>query len=182
MQQLLTWTLQAIREEEPSFAWLEEYRFEWVPPIKNLLNALLNGKTVLLLSDERHKWFVQYILNNINAVRKSRPFLPFYAFSGCFPDVQSLKNSRDIKLLEDMLSLSFPEGYLFWYIGNGEHPYTKIAFRNEESLLWVMDAEVQNAFMLRSRDRYIDIKLLQLYRLLDKTLTAAICGELDIES
>ena len=35
MQQLLKWTLQTIREEESSFSWMEEYRYEWAPLVKS---------------------------------------------------------------------------------------------------------------------------------------------------
>ncbi len=89
--------------------------------------------------------------------------------------------TAEIELMEDMLEISYPNGYFFWYIGKGDHPYTKLAFRNDESFLWILDDEVQNSFRLRSSDPLKDIKLLQLYKLFDQTLSAAIFGDIDIE-
>jgi hypothetical protein len=43
-----------------------------------------------------------------------------------------------------------------------------------------MDESFQNALRLRSFDPLIDIKLLQLYRLFDKTLGALLFGEIDV--
>jgi len=45
-----------------------------------------------------------------------------------------------------------------------------------------MDEEVENSFLLRSSDEMLDIKLLQLYKLFDRTLSQALFGELDLES
>jgi hypothetical protein len=56
-----------------------------------------------------------------------------------------------------------------------------LAYRNDESFLWVMDEEIQNSFALRSADTLLDIKLLQLYKLFDTTLSAALFGDIDLE-
>jgi hypothetical protein len=45
-----------------------------------------------------------------------------------------------------------------------------------------MDEEVQNSFALRTSDPLLDIKLLQLYKLFDNTLSAALFGDLDLEA
>ena len=45
-----------------------------------------------------------------------------------------------------------------------------------------MDEEVQNSFALRTSDPLLDIKLLQLYKLYDNTLSAALFGELELDS
>jgi len=182
MQQLLTWTLETIREEESCFSWMEEYRYEWAPLVKSAVNNILEGKTCLIAADEEHQWFEKYILININDLKKNRPLLPFFALNDCFPSIQMLSNTKEIELLEDMLEISYPQGYFFWYIGRADHPYTKLVFRNDESFLWIIDEEVQNSFRLRSSDPLKDIKLLQLYKLFDQTLSAAIFGELEIES
>jgi len=182
MQALLKWTLETIREEESCFSWMEEYRYEWAPLVKNAVSQTVEGKTVLIVTDESRKWFGKYILNAINDLRKHRPLLPFYQLSACFPNLQAIHTTEDIELLEDMLELSYPQGYYIWYIGKGDHPYTKLAYRNHGNFLWVLDEEVQNAFLLRSADGLLDIKLLQLYKLFDSTLSATLFGELDLES
>jgi len=182
MQQLLKWTLETIREEESSFSWMEEYRYEWAPLVKNAVSQVVDGKTVLIVTDESHKWFAKYILNAINDLGKQRPFLPFYKLAENFPNLQNIQATQDIQLLEDMLDISYPNGYYIWYIGKGNHPYTKLAYRNHDNFLWVLDEEVQNSFLLRSSDPLLDIKLLQLYKLFDATLTVSLFGELDLES
>ncbi|HFU77160.1 MAG TPA: hypothetical protein ENK90_00810 [Epsilonproteobacteria bacterium] len=182
MQQLLKWTLDTIREEESSFSWMEEYRYEWAPLVKSAVSQVVNGTTVLIVTDESHKWFGKYILNSINDLSKNRPLLPFYQLTDCFPNLQNLHNTQEMQLLEDMLDISYPNGYYMWYIGKGSHPYTKLAYRCDESFLWILDEEVQNSFALHSTDPLIDIKLLQLFKLFDKTLSAALFGDLDLES
>jgi len=182
MQALLKWTLETIREEESCFSWMEEYRYEWAPLVKNAVSQVIEGKTVLIVTDESRKWFGKYILNAMNDLKKNRPLLPFYQLSECFPNLQSIHSSQDIELLEDMLELSYPNGYYIWYIGRGDHPYTKISYRNDDGFLWVLDEEVQNSFSLRSADALLDIKLLQLFNLFDKTISATLFGELDLEA
>ncbi|MDD2400555.1 MAG: HobA family DNA replication regulator [Sulfurovum sp.] len=181
MKQLLNWTLSAIREEESCFSWMEEYRYEWAPLIKSAASQILEGKTVLIVTDESRKWFAKYILNCINDLQKNRPLLPFYQLVDIFPNLASLHNTQEMQLLEDMLDISYPNGYFIWYIGKGDHPYTKVAYRNDDSFLWIMDQEVPNSFTLRSADVLLDIKLLQLYKLFDKTVSAMIFGDLELE-
>lgn len=182
MQQLLKWTLDTIREDESCFSWMEEYRYEWAPLVKSAVSQILNGKTALIITDESHIWFGKYILKQINDLKKNRPLLPFYPLSNSFPHLPSMRSTQEMQLLEDMLEISYPNGYFFWYIGKGDHPCTKIAYRNEESFLWIMDEEVQNSFALRSSDPLIDIKLLQLFKLFDTTLSAALFGDIEIDS
>jgi len=182
MQQLLKWTLDTIREEESCFSWMEEYRYEWAPLVKSAVSQSIEGKTVLILTDESRKWFGKYILDSINDLSKHRPLLPFFQLTDCFPNLQNIHNTKDLQLLEDMLEISYPNGYYIWYIGKGNHSYTKLAYRYEDSFLWIMDEEVQNALTLRSSDPLLDIKLLQLCKLFDNTLSAILFGDLDLEA
>lgn len=180
MKQLLSWTLATIREEESSFSWMEEYRYDWAPLVKSAVTQSIQGKTILLLTDDKRRWFGNYILSQINDLEKQRPLLPVYQLSESFPQLSDLRTSQDLQLFEDMLEISYPNGYYIWYIGKGDHPYTKIAYRNEDSFLWIMDEEVQNSFALRSSDILLDIKLLQLFKLFNETLSATLFGELDL--
>jgi len=182
MQQLLNWTLETIRKEESCFSWMEEHRYAWAPLVKNAVSQVVAGKTVLIITDESHKWFSKYIVNAVNDLSKHRPLLPFYQLPENFPHLQDIHATQEIQLLEDMLDISYPNGYYIWYIGRGDHPYTKLAYRNHDNFLWVLDEEVQNSFTLRSIDSLLDIKLLQLYKLFDATLSASLFGDLDIES
>jgi len=180
MQQLLKWTLDSIREEESSFSWMEEYRYEWAPLVKSAVSQVLEGKTVLIVTDESREWFGKYIVTSINDFAKHRPLLPFYLFSNNFPQLQNIQSTEEVQLLEDMLEISYPNGYYVWYIGRGDHPLTKLAYRNQDNYLWVLDEEVQNSFLLRSTDPLLDIKLLQLYKLFDNTLSSALFGDFEL--
>ncbi len=182
MQQLLKWTLETIREEESCFSWMEEYRYEWSPLVRNAASQVLEGKTVLMITDESREWFGKYVLNEVNELQKNRPLLPFYQLIDLFPNLSSLTTTQSLQLLEDMLDISYPNGYYIWYIGRGDHPYTKLAYRNDDNFLWVLDEEVQNSFALRSTDTLLNIKLLQLYKLFDMTISEALFGNLDLES
>ncbi|MEA1953884.1 MAG: HobA family DNA replication regulator [Campylobacterota bacterium] len=181
MQQLLKWTLETIREEESCFSWMEEYRYEWAPLVKSATAQVIEGKTVLIITDNSHRWFGNYILSSVNALQKDRPLLPFYNLIDQFPNLVNINSTQDLQLLEDMLDISHPNGYYIWYIGKGDYPLTKLAYRNDDSFLWIMDEEIQNSFALRSSDPLLDIKLLQLFKLFDATISAALFGDLDLE-
>ncbi len=181
MQQLLKWTLETIREED-CFSWMEEHRYEWAPLVKSAIDQILEGKTVLLLTDVPRKWFGKYVLEHINDTAKNRPLLPVFPMAKMYPALGTLTSSQELELFEDMLELAYPNGYFIWYIGKGDHPFTKLAFRCDDSFLWLMDEEVENSFLFRSSDEMLDIKLLQLYKLFDQTLSQALFGELDLES
>ncbi len=180
MQQLLKWTLETIRQED-CFSWMEEHRYEWAPLVKSAVEQMLEGKSVLLLTDVPRRWFGKYILENVNDLSKNRPLLPLFPLAKIFPNVGSLSSTQEMQLLEDMLEISFPNGYFIWYIGKGDHPFTKLAYRRDGNFLWIMDEEVENSFAFRSSDEHLDIKLLQLYKLFDMTLSEALFGELDLE-
>ncbi|MFA5501083.1 MAG: HobA family DNA replication regulator [Sulfurovaceae bacterium] len=182
MQKLLTWTLQAIREENSDFSWMEEYRFEWTPLVSNALSRIIEGQSVLILTDPNTRWFGHYIQHKINDIQKNRPFLPFYQLRKLFVSLDDMHSVQELQLVEDMLDISYPNGYIIWYVGRGDHPCTKLAFKRDDSFLWIIDDQVQNSFPLRGSDPQLDIKLLQLFKLFDKTLSAVLFGNLEIES
>ncbi|MEY3090660.1 MAG: hypothetical protein RL113_976 [Pseudomonadota bacterium] len=182
MQELLKWTLESIREEDSSFSWMEEFRYEWAPLVKSAVEQSVDGKTALIITDNTYEWFGHYIIQKINDMSKNKPLLPFYALDTCMPHFKTMKTTQELQLLEDMLEISYPQGYYIWYIGQGDHPYTKLAYRNQENFLWVMDKEVQDSFLFRSSDPLLDIKLIQLFKLFDHTLSAVLFGDLDLEA
>jgi len=177
---MLEWTLDAIRREASDFSWMEEYRYEWVPVIQSALSRIIDGQTVLLLSDPKRMWFERYILTHINDAALERPFVPVQSLHGAFASIDEADTTDKILLLEDMLDISYPQGYFIWYIGDGSHPYTKVAYRHENNLLWLIDNEVAGSFALRSSDALLDIKLIQLYRLFDETLENAMYGKVEL--
>jgi len=66
MQKLLTWTLKSIREEDSSFSWMEEYRYEWTPLVKSAVSKIRDGYSVLIITDDENRWFAKYIMSKIN--------------------------------------------------------------------------------------------------------------------
>jgi hypothetical protein len=180
LKDLLSWTLETIRSDDTMMSWLEERRYEWSPIVGNAIAKILEGQTVIILTDGQNRWFEEYIVRRINRPGVNRPLLPFFSFDALYRFADTIRHDQDIDLLFDMLGLSYPQGFFFWYIGTADHPKARIALRNDESLLWVMDEEVTNSFTLRSHDELIDIKLLQLFRLFDKTLSAALFAEVDL--
>ncbi|WP_456430788.1 HobA family DNA replication regulator, partial [Nitratifractor sp.] len=130
--------------------------------------------------DTRRGWFGRYALGSINDPAKKRPFLPFYSLYALFPNLPVIESPRDVELLEDMLSISYPNGYFFWYIGEGDSPYARIVSNREDNFLWLIDEELPGSFTLSGSDPLLDIKLLQLYRLFERTLEAALFAEVPL--
>ena len=98
-----------------------------------------------------------------------------------FPNLDKMDNREELDLLEDMLEISYPRGYFIWYIGSAESIYTKFVFRNEENLLWIVDGDVPNSFYLKDGTIPLDIKLIQLFQLFNKTVDASLFNELSLE-
>ena len=77
-QEFINWTIDTIRGDNLLGPWLEERKFDWVPLIsKAVSNIIDNNKSVLIVTDNDHEWFKQYILTNINQKNLARPYLPF---------------------------------------------------------------------------------------------------------
>ncbi len=177
-----SWTLDRIREEGSSMSWMEERRFDWVPLAASAVDRLINAKTFLLITDRKREWFARYILSRLNKNDGHRPLLPIIPIGTFFPYIDKLKDEEQMSVLEDMLSLSFPAGYTFFYIGQGSDHRAKIAKTKENSFLWLLDENSQNSFFLDSKDEALDIKLIQLITLLDKSIDAILFSEVDTQS
>ncbi|OPX26183.1 MAG: hypothetical protein B1H07_04995 [Campylobacteraceae bacterium 4484_166] len=180
MQEIVNWTIKTIREtKNTDSSWLEENKFEWVPHaiscIKNMINK---NYSVLIITDESTEWFKKYILSNINKNTQQRPLLPFYDFAAMYQHINKTNEIEDMKLIEDMLNTSFPNGYLFWYIGDGKNPKSALAKFHAESFLWLIDDEANSAISLQSDDENLDIKLIQLFDLYNKTIDGVLYGKL----
>ncbi len=173
------WTLQTIRYDKSMMNWLEERRYEWIPLAAEALQRIVGGSSVLLLTDDERDWYAHYILTTLNKSIKNRPFIPIYDLKSLFPSVRRAMNKDELDMLFDMLDISF-EDFFIWYIGRTSAAnYVNIAKYREGNFLWIMDTDIQNNFTLKSYDELLDIKLLQLYRLFEKSLDAAIFGDVD---
>ena len=88
----------------------------------------------------------------------------------------------DISNIKDMLKISFPNGYCFWYIGKSQDNRSTLAKITKSSFLWIFDEERQGSINLKSNDDGLDMKLLQMFRLYNKTISAALFANINVES
>lgn len=182
MPDFAQWTLDAIREEGGSLSWLEEERFEWSKTTAFALEQVLHGKTVILITDEKRKWLEKYILDTLNGEALERPLIPIISIDSVYVHFNHVNGGEMIDMIDDMISLAYKDDYFFWYIGKGEDKRADIAKRKDNSYFWIFDEDFNNAFKLKSYDTHLDIKLLQLYKLFDKSLNATMFGEVDADS
>ena len=171
------WTLEAIRAEGSAMSWFEERRFEWIVIIKPIIEAIVQGKIVILVCDAPHEWFVEYIRRTLNKPPHSRPLIPNVRLSDLYP----YYDEHSTELVHDMLDLTFKGGYTFWYIGRGDDPHAQILTADQGHFLWMMDTDRHHVLTLTSYDLMLDRKLLQLYGLFDRTLNAVLFGEIDVD-
>jgi len=174
------WSLDAIREEGGALSWLEEIRFDWTTTTAHALEQMLSGKTIILIVDEKREWLKNYILSSINSLdMQERPLLPIVSIDSIYVHYNGVSGGEMIDIVDDMISLSYRDDYFFWYIGKGEDKRSDIAKRKDNSYFWIFDEEFHNAFTMKSYDSHLDIKLLQLYKLFNASLNAAMFGEVD---
>lgn len=182
MQEFAQWSLDTLREEGASLSWLEEHRFDWATTTSLALEQILAGKTIILITDDSRKWLENYILSSVNSARLERPLLPIVSIDALFPHYNKVSGGEMIDMVEDMISLPYGNRYFFWYIGCGGDKRADIAKRKDTSYFWIFDEEYSNSFMLKSYDKNLDVKLLQIYRQFDLSLNAALFGEVDVTS
>lgn len=182
MRQFDQWTLETIREEKSAMSWFEEQRYKWIPQIITAMDQIMLGRTIVLVTDHERRWFAHYIIETINKKLKERPLIPIVCLDALYPHLEKF-NNQDTDILSDMLDISFKGEYFFWYIGRGgDEQKADIVKRTDHPLMWIMDENYPNALPLQSYDSHIDIKLLQLYRLFDKTLAAVLFGEINVHA
>ena len=176
MSDFLAYTLDAIRNYGPSMSWMESRRLEWAPLMAARLKFLLEGRTFILMCDDKRSWYENYILQNIN-LKSSRPLLPFISFNSVY---NKKIHNEDINLINDLFDFTFPNGYVYFYIGSNLDKKLQIANSKDDSLLWLFDEQLQNSFYLNSNDKDLDIKLIGLYKLLDISLDAILFSKVNL--
>jgi hypothetical protein len=175
---ILSWTLDAIREEGVGASWMEEKRYDWVPMVGNIVSAIIAGSVVLVVTDSKRKWFGDYIRSSINRPEKNRPLLPFYSVSALFPAFNSLK-MEELDHLYDLFDVSF-KNYVVFYVGRGADMEGRIAKKRNDSFMWLIDEQMPGALYLADKDG-LDTQLLTLYKIFDKTIDAVLFGEITLE-
>ena len=176
----MEWTLNFIRNEGFSMKWLEERRVEWAPLLASRLRYFLDGYSFVFMCDKEREWFEKYFLQNINKKNKQRPIVPYFSLRALYPNLDSIKSVEDITLLEDMLDITFPNGYVYFYVGKTNSAQAQIAKNSEFGYLWVLDDNIPNSFYLNSKDESLDIKLLSLFKIFDASIDAVLSSKAQI--
>ena len=65
-------------------------------------------------------------------------------------------------------------------MGHNDTTRAKLALSHEDCFLWIFDTQLQNSFTLQSTDSLVDIKLMQMYRIFNLTLEAAMFGRVNL--
>lgn len=177
MPDFVKWSGESIVRD--GLLWMQDARVEWTALLSSRLKYLLEGRTFIVITDEDRAWFESYLLRRINRFG-ARPLLPFVSLKSLYPQLDEINSNEQIALLEDMLSLTFPNGYLFFYIGKNIDKRANIAKSNEDSYMWLFDEQAYNSFYLNSSDENLDVKLIQLAKLFDKSIDAVLLNQVNI--
>jgi len=182
MQTLSSFTLDLIRKNSTNLTWMEEKKFDWVSILQPVLTRILDAKTLLVVTDSEREWFDKYIITTLNHTIMDRPLLPVISLQSIFPKLDFTKEKLEYELIEDMLSLAFPNGYTFFYTGRGDDKRATLVKRDSNSFMWLLDEQNQNALYLNSKDENLDQKLVQLVGLFDKSIDASLFMEIDLQA
>lgn len=172
------WTLDTVRELGSSFSWLENRRADWTPIVASTIVKIIEGYSVVIVTDDKTKWIQDYLISSINCNEGSKPFLPFYKLSSLTSNSIFTKESRE--LVDDLLSISFNDKFAYFYIGNSNHINASIAKKRYNSLLWMSNEKLQNSFYLDSDDELLDIKLVQMSILFSKSIEVSLFGDVEL--
>jgi hypothetical protein len=179
-QRFLNWLGNTIRQEEFIDSWLDSRKSELLPFFSNTITNVLNGGTIIVLTDSDRDWFLKYIISSINHRHQNRPMLPFVDLHALVPDINKLDTDMDVEYIRDYLDIFLPNGYQFMYIGKAQDKRIKLAKSQEDSFLIAFDDELPQSFYLSSLDHSLDIKLMQVFKLFNITISEALFGNIDI--
>ncbi|RDU64847.1 HobA family DNA replication regulator [Helicobacter sp. MIT 14-3879] len=170
------WTLELIRgdDEVLALAWLEEKRFDWCNIAYRFINNIINGYSIVICTDSKRNWFLRYVLQNIN-LNKGRPLIPIFDINTILPD-----SKINTQYIEDMLDIAF-KNHTIWYVGKTDNNLATLAIEHPNSFIWAYDSNLHAAFNLNSNDLNSDIKLLQLFRVLDRSIDAIMFNEIILD-
>ncbi len=168
------WTLGILRKDNTlALSWLEEIRYEWCKVAYHFIDSVVNkGCAIILCTDNKREWFGRYVLQSINKA-KTRPLLPIFYLNSILPNSTELNT----QLIEDMFDISF-KNHTIWYIGRTDNKLATVAIEHQNSFIWPFDTNLHTAFQLDSTEANVDIKLLQLYNMLDKSIDAIMFNEI----
>lgn len=168
------WTLELVRKDGIAMGWFEERRFDWCQIAYRFARDVIGGNTIVICSDLQKKWFCEYAVQTINA-NTDRPLIPIVSLESMLPKDINI----DLTLVEDMLNVAFSDKYTIWYIGHSNHKLVKLATNHQSNFIWAFDGNLHTAFNMRSDDINSGIKLLQLFKILNKTIDLIMFDEMN---
>ncbi|MBZ7984243.1 HobA family DNA replication regulator [Campylobacter sp. RM12647] len=175
MQDFLSFVKDFIQKKGMLYSWLDSERFKISPLLSSRLSYLLDGKTFIVICDDERTWFEEYFLSLVNA-KSARPLLPFFSLKGFKLD----NYDKNEDLLDDVLDLAYPNGYIYIYFGKDSSKMAKLAKNRKDSLMFILDEEYDNSFCLKSSDEHLDIKLITIAQLINACLDAIIFAKVKI--
>ena len=104
--------------------------------------------------------------------KQNKAFIPFVLLLITLPISMAINNI--------LLGVFFISA--LFYIGKNSDTKMQIAKRKDDSFMWVLDEHLQNSFYLQTSDDNLDIKLIQLFKLLDKSINAVLFAEVTFDS
>ena len=170
------WTLNTIRKDGIAMSWFEERRFDWCQIAYRFVLNVINGYSIIICTDSKRKWFGDYVIGAINS-SSHRPLIPIFNINNISMDLADI----NLGLLEDMLSISFSSKHIVWYIGLLDNKFSNLAIESNNNFIWSFNGGFHTSFDLREGDANNDIKLLQLFKILDRTIDAVMFNEIENE-
>jgi hypothetical protein len=179
-QKFLNWLGNTIRQEDFIGPWIDVRKSELLPFFSNTITNVLNGVTIIVITDSDREWFLKYIMTTVNHKYQNRPMLPFVDLQSLVPDINKVDTDMDIEYIIDYLDICFPNDYQFFYIGKAQDKRIKITRSKEDNFLIAFDDELPQSFYLHSLDESLDIKLMQLFKLFNMTISETLFGNIDV--
>lgn len=181
MENISDWLLNTIRNDEKNgitSGWLEEKRFLVLPHMSRTLKHILEGGSVIVLTDEQREWFGDYIITHINQHHNGRPFFPIVQIKHLHDMIDSSsKDGGSFMPIVNMLDMMY-SNYRFWYIGKNN---TRANFvkdnRCQQGWHWIFDEND----IFSSTDEKLDYKLLNLFKLFERALLAAMLNKISLD-
>jgi len=180
MKSFSSWMVETIRQNH-LIGWMEEKRFELVAQIALSIKNIVDGKTIILITDKKRDWFYRYALKKLNPSTFDRPLFPVVGFESLYMSIESIDDEEKIMILDDMLSSIFENGYSYFYVGSGDDKISDIARSRRDSMLWSFDKRESGAIYLDSLDNRSDIKLMELLDIYNSAIEATLFGDIDLE-
>lgn len=181
MENISDFVLRTIREDEKNgimCGWIEEKRFIILPNMARMIEHIMKGGSLIVLTDRDRQWFGDYIISFINQPHKGRPFFPITQVKylhKMIDDNATEGGIRGFELISSMLDMLY-QNYRFWYIGK-KNVYANFAKSTDNGWYWIFDEND----IFNSNDERLEYKLISLFKLFDKAIVAAMLNKISLD-